>query len=108
MSFEKTRKTASTMIVIGIVIAVFSLIALPKDSTEYVVGCMAGIAVMAAAVLMCIAWCKCPHCGRRIFFQVLSVKKCPHCRKDLSKPPKKSRSRKKNDYGDSSNSPRLR
>ena len=40
-------------------------------------------------------------------FQVLSVKKCPHCGKDVLKAPKKSKSKKQNDYGNNNMGPRL-
>ena len=107
MTFEKARKTASTMILIGIVITLFSMFTLPKGSVEYMLGAIVGIIMLGGAVLLCYIYCKCPHCGKHIMFQVLSVKKCPHCGKDVLKAPKKSKSKKQNDYGNNNMGPRL-
>ncbi len=104
MNFEKARKIANTLIPIGMVIAIISVVLLPKDSPAYLSGSLIGIFIIIISISICVIWCKCPHCGKRIFFKVLSIKRCPHCNKLLSKPPKG-----KNKYGEkSSNSPRLR
>ena len=107
MTFEKARKTASTMILIGIVITLFSMFTLPKGSVEYMLGAIVGIIMLGGAVLLCYIYCKCPHCGKHIMFQVLSVKKCPHCGKDVLKAPKKSKSKQRSDYGNNNVGPRL-
>ncbi len=108
MSFEKARKTASTMIIVGIVISLFSMFTLPKGSIEYMLGGIIGILLLGGAIALCAVYCKCPHCGKRILFQVLSVKKCPHCGKDVLKAPKKSKCKLRSDYGSSNEGPRLR
>ena len=107
MTFEKARKTASTMIIVGIVISLFSMFTLPQGTAEYMIGGLIGVLLMAGAILICFVYCKCPHCGKRIMFQVLAVKKCPHCHKDVLKAPKKGRNKQRSDYGNNNVGPRL-
>ena len=90
MTFEKARKTASTMILVGIVISLFSMFTLPKGSIEYMLGGLVGILLLGGSIALCAVFCKCPHCG-----------------KDVLKAPKKSKSKQRSDYGNNNVGPRL-
>ena len=40
--------------------------------------------VLFATALVCIfKYCRCPNCGKVIFFGVLAVKSCPRCHRNL-------------------------
>ena len=41
------------------------------------------IVIFVAVVYVIAKFCRCPHCGKRIFFGVLKVTTCPSCRRNL-------------------------
>ncbi|MFR3291127.1 MAG: hypothetical protein ACLTSG_13290 [Lachnospiraceae bacterium] len=30
-----------------------------------------------------VVWCRCPHCGRRLFYKMFQLKVCPGCKRRL-------------------------
>lgn len=41
------------------------------------------IASFIGAIIMIVKYCRCPHCGKVIFFGMLAIRQCPRCRRNL-------------------------
>ncbi len=83
MKFDKARNLVMFMLVMCIAACVGSVIANDFDvALANMFGLMSGLFfILAAAVI--VVFCKCPHCGKRVFFGMLKYKTCPNCKHDL-------------------------
>ena len=83
-NFEYGKRLARNCVVIGIVFCLLGLFATPAGSMAQIVLtlCAAG-AIVATSVVMA-RYCRCPSCGKRIVFGVLTVTNCPRCHRNLT------------------------
>ncbi len=71
------------MMVLAILICVLGIITFKEGSSEMKICMAAAVVCMVAGLAACYLWCRCPHCGSRLFRKVMSLKACPHCGRDF-------------------------
>ncbi len=83
MTFKQAKIVTLTLILLAVALCVVGLVGFEKGSaTRDQLGYIAAGAFAVGLVVMFL-WCKCPHCGRRIFRGALLAVKCPGCGKAL-------------------------
>ena len=102
MDFERARKLVSTIMVLCLILCVLSVVTLTNYSEESMLCSYLILALVVVGGFIWAKYCKCPHCGKRLFRKMASIQKCPHCGKPLNK-------NKKDKYnsGKMNNPPRL-
>lgn len=55
---------------------------------------LATLLLFVAAIVVILRDCRCPHCGKTIFFGALSATVCPHCKRSLKTGKKLKKSKK--------------
>jgi hypothetical protein len=84
MKFTTASNLAKTLIVISVVFCVLGLV-LSGEAYLALRAWMTLFAVLLliAALVVVLVFCKCPYCGKRIFFGANRVVYCPNCRRNL-------------------------
>ena len=65
---------------ITLVFAMLAWIFLPGLQTQLTIACTV---CLALTFIFWSQFCKCPHCGERVFRKLMILKICPHCGKSL-------------------------
>ena len=83
MKFDKAKNLVMFMLVMCIIVCVGSIIA-NDFSLELanMFGLLSALFFILAIIVIAV-FCKCPHCGKRIFLGLFKYKTCPNCRHDL-------------------------
>ena len=71
------------LLVAAVVLLAVSMLFGGAMGSLYGIFVLTGMVCAVAAIFICVTYCKCPHCGKRIFVGVLTRSDCPHCRKNL-------------------------
>ena len=82
-SFVQSRELAKKLAVATVVCGVGSFVAVGADNSLQFVLLALTFVLCLCAVYVVVRYCRCPHCGKRIFLGVLKVKTCPACHRDL-------------------------
>ena len=82
-SFVESRELAKKLAVATLICGVGGFVASGADSTLQFVLIALTFVFCICAVYVVVRYCRCPHCGKRIFLGVLKVKTCPACHRDL-------------------------
>ena len=70
-------------LLIGAVVACVLSLLMPRQSYLQI-AFIALTAVIFFTIIACLAkYCRCPHCGKVIFFGVLVIRQCPRCKRSL-------------------------
>ena len=80
MKFKTVRIFVIVFLLITLVFALLASFLLPGLQTELTIACAASLAL---TFVFWSQFCKCPHCGERIFRKLMILKVCPHCGKSL-------------------------
>ncbi len=52
------------------------------------------VACVVGAIYILVKYCRCPHCGKVIFFGMLAIRQCPRCKRNLFTGQKMKKSKK--------------
>jgi len=84
MKFQTAARLTKTLLVCSVA---FCILGLFLNSGELVVIRMVltilAMLMLTASIIVTLVFCKCPYCGKRIFFGASSVAYCPNCRRNL-------------------------
>ena len=83
-NFEYGRKIAKYLLVAAIALMAVGLFVTPAESTAQAVVMFAIIGLIVATIVVVYRFCRCPYCGKHIFFGILKVKVCPACKRNLA------------------------
>lgn len=84
MKFSKAASYAKTLVLIALVLCVLGLTMTGTEMTTIrTASSLTALILIIIAVVLVVLYCRCPYCGKRIFFGVAKVKYCPDCRRDL-------------------------
>lgn len=84
MKFSKAASFSKTLMLISVVLCVLGLTMTGAEMTTIrTAASLTAMVLIIIAVAVVLRYCRCPHCGKRIFFGVAKVKYCPNCRRDL-------------------------
>jgi len=82
-SFVQSRELAKKLAIGTIICAVGSFVSAGADSKIQFLLLSLTFVLCIITLYIIIRYCRCPHCGKRIFLGVLKVKTCPACHRDL-------------------------
>ena len=84
MKFQKAVSTARTLLLIALV---FCVLGLTMGGAELATfrAIVTGIAMFLVliALYFIFRYCRCPYCGKQIFFGVSKATSCPRCRRNF-------------------------
>lgn len=96
MKFSKAASFSRTLTVIALVLCILGLTMTGTDMTTIrTAASVTAMILILIAVIIVYTYCRCPYCGKRIFFGVAKVKYCPACRRDLESGKKVSKKKAK-------------
>ena len=81
--FSYGQRIVKYLLFVSIALSLAAVLLTQKGSVEQSILLLSALAVIAALLAVICKYCRCPHCGRRIFLGVLAVKSCPRCRRNL-------------------------
>ena len=81
--FEDGKKYSKGMLILAIGLLVAALLFGRDMGQWYAVSVLAAAVLFVCSIVVCVTFCRCPYCGRCIFFGVYTRSDCPHCHKDL-------------------------
>lgn len=81
-SFTKGREMAKQLVVTAVIACVASLFTEAYPPIQLI---SVGVSVLAmiATIYVVVKYCRCPHCGKTVFFGILKIEVCPKCRHSL-------------------------
>ena len=82
-SFVQSRELAKKLAIATAIFAVASFISIGADSSLQFSFLVLTLVLCALTIYVILRYCRCPHCGKRIYFGVLNARTCPACRRDL-------------------------
>ncbi len=92
--YEKARGRLRTVMIAAVAACAGSLLT-PQDYLSLkLFFTVATILLFATLIFIIVRDCRCPHCGKIIFFGALSVTHCPRCRRSLTTGKKYKKSKK--------------
>lgn len=92
-SYEMAKKRLRTVMIAAAMACVGSLLT-PADYLPLkLFFTIATILLFATLVFIIVRECRCPHCGKIIFFGALSATHCPRCKRSLTTGKKQKKSR---------------
>ncbi len=94
MKFQKAVSTARTLLLIALVLCVLGLTMGGADlATIRAVTTGLAMLLVIVALYYIFRYCRCPYCGKQIFFGVSKATSCPHCRRSFATGKKVKRNR---------------
>ncbi len=80
MNFKRARTLAVILLLIAAFMGCAGSILIPTIGNKVAI---ISVIYIVAAVVVWIIWCRCPHCGKRIFRRFLVAVQCPRCKGEL-------------------------
>ena len=80
--FVYGRDLIKKLLIGAVASCVLSLI-VPQQSYYQIAFIALTVIIFITTIACLIKYCRCPHCGKVIFFGVLAVKQCPRCKYSL-------------------------
>lgn len=81
MKFDKARDLVKFLLAMCIVLCLAG-IATSGSSAGGIAALLSAVFFVMAFVVI-IAFCRCPHCGKRIYLGLFKAVNCPKCRRNL-------------------------
>ena len=90
--FVYGRGLVKKLLIGAVVCCVLSFIVQKQPTLQFALMALT-LFIFVTTIVCLIKYCRCPHCGKIIFFGVLAVTQCPRCKRSLvtGKKMKKSR-----------------
>jgi hypothetical protein len=92
--YEAARARLRTVVIASAVACVGSVLTPQSYLSLKLFFTMATVLLFVTVIVITVRECRCPHCGKIIFFGALSATHCPRCRKSLSSGKKQKKSRR--------------
>lgn len=90
MKFDKARNLVKLLLVMCVLLTLVSIFA--EDSTAATPCAVLSILSFVGAIIVIALWCRCPHCGKHIYFGLFKAANCPKCKRNLISGAKTKRS----------------
>lgn len=82
MPLQTAQKIVQCLLIVTLILCVAGLV-LEIEGTNGMSVALAAIVSAVITAFFIFAFIRCPHCGRVILWQCVTVKRCPHCHKAL-------------------------
>ena len=93
-NYESARSRLKTVMFAAIVSCAGSLLSPQSLIQLKLFFTVATVILFATMVYIIVRECRCPHCGKIIFFGALSATHCPRCKRSLTTGKKQKKSKK--------------
>ena len=93
MKFSTAANLTKTLIFCSVAFCIFGLLVGSSMPELRALVTLGALLLLIAAVVTALTLCKCPHCGKRIFFGASNVVYCPNCRRNIVTGKKASKKR---------------
>ena len=80
--FVYGRDLVKKMMIVMVALCAASLLVPEGTLARTLLVCFSS-AMFITAIVCIVRFCRCPHCGKVIFFGMLAIEKCPRCRYNL-------------------------
>lgn len=82
MKFDKARNLVKLLMAVCVATCLIGLFS-AKNPAAASVASLASLASLGLSVIVIAVYCKCPYCGKHIYFGLLGATHCPKCRRNL-------------------------
>ncbi len=93
MKFKTATKTANALVACSVALCVIGLFFNNQYASIRLLLTAGALLLLSAGLIVTLVFCKCPHCGKRIFFGASRAVYCPKCRRNLETGKKVSKKR---------------
>lgn len=83
INFKTSRRLVVIFMVASLICALGDMIFLRPGTQASVYLMLLSLILMGLSILILLALCRCPWCGKRIVSGLMKVEICPHCKRDL-------------------------
>ena len=81
MKFDKARNLVKFLLAMCVVFCVVGIVT--NGSGLGGLSLLFSMLFFVLSVVVILAYCKCPHCGKRIYLGLFRISDCPKCRHNL-------------------------
>ncbi len=93
-SLERGRTLVKYLMAFAVILGLAGLLLTPAGSVAQFVLVMLSAGMLVAMIVAIWKTCRCPYCGKHIFFGALVVTVCPSCHRNLSSGKKVKKSKR--------------
>lgn len=83
MKLGTAKILSMASLLLGLAVGLLGHFALEEGTSTYLLVEIITVLLFAAGLLIVVLWCRCPHCGRRLFYKMFQLKVCPGCKRRL-------------------------
>ena len=83
INFKTSRRLVVIFMVASLLCALGDMIFLRPGTQASVYLMLLSLILMGLSILILLALCRCPWCGKRITAGMMKVEVCPHCKRDI-------------------------
>jgi hypothetical protein len=83
MKYSTATRVTKTLVICSVVFCAVGLLLGASNAPLRLTLTAAALLMLSAALIVTIVFCKCPYCGKRIFFGAATVVYCPNCHRNL-------------------------
>jgi DNA-directed RNA polymerase subunit RPC12/RpoP len=83
MKYSTATRVTKTLVICSVVFCAVGLFLGASNAPLRLTLTAAALLMLSAALIVTIVFCKCPYCGKRIFFGAATVVYCPNCHRNL-------------------------
>ena len=83
MKYSAATRVTKTLVICSVVFCAVGLLLGASNAPLRLTLTAAALLMLSAALIVTIVFCKCPYCGKRIFFGAATVVYCPNCHRNL-------------------------
>lgn len=83
MKLGTAKILSMASLLLGLAVGLLGHFTLEEGTSTYLLVEIITVLLFAAGLLIVVLWCRCPHCGRRLFYKMFQLKVCPGCKRRL-------------------------
>lgn len=83
MKLGTAKVLSMASLLLGLAVGLLGHFLLEEGTSSYLLAEILTALLFIAGLLIVVVWCRCPHCGRRLFYKMFQLKVCPGCKRRL-------------------------
>ena len=83
LNFKTARTLVMVFMAASFVCAIGGMVFIRPGTQASLYSVVLALILMLLGVLILVAFCRCPWCGKRITAGMMKVQVCPHCKRDI-------------------------
>ena len=77
MKLGTAKVLSMASLLLGLAVGLLGHFLLEEGTSSYLLAEILTALLFIAGLLIVVVWCRCPHCGRRLFYKMFQIKVCP-------------------------------